>query len=72
MKMTLKNQKRVIRKFVCELLGNMSFIERIKFVFSGEYIQALDRTSKRLRMEGIDIVRGAIKETGANPGEKKR
>lgn len=66
----VKKQKRIIRRFVCEILGNMTFRDRILFVFSGNYLQALERTMRRFRMEDLSFVRGASnKNTEANSGD---
>jgi len=40
------------RKFNELLLSNMSFKDKIKYVFTGNYIEPLQRTYKRLNRKG--------------------
>lgn len=36
------------RKFVCLLLSNMKFIDRVKFVMTGNYLKALQNSIKNV------------------------
>lgn len=44
--------RRYTRKFVCHVLSNMTLRDRWKFVFTGNYIEALQRTYERLNRKG--------------------
>ena len=46
-----KKARQIQRRFIISLLSNMSFWERIKFVFWGNYYKPLQRTLKKMRSE---------------------
>jgi len=43
-----KKQRKLVKKFVCSLLSSMRFIDRLRFVFTGNYYKPMRRTLQRI------------------------
>lgn len=45
------SKRREVSLFLCELLSNMNFMARVKFVFTGNYYDPLQKTYDALKIK---------------------
>ena len=57
MKLNYKKKKKIVRResraFMHRLIGEMTFIDRARFIFTGRYDKALAKTVKKVREEFV-------------------
>jgi len=45
----VKYERTIVKKYVQQLLSNMGFFDRIRFVFLGDYYKPMRRTDHKLK-----------------------